>query len=200
MKNLIEFFEQYWGYTIAGGLTLGALVTNIVAFVKTIITNKVNNTQCSTVIETANELQSKLTEKDEQYENALKKYELAQEEYNKELERKQQEYMNELKTVEGRTQQITAVLFTAISYIIMGSKLDDETKLSVLNQMNGLLAYKEKEQTKENVQDMLNEAISNYTNEVEKAPEEVKVPEQINEAVQTAQTLFDKYSSNNKEV
>lgn len=199
MKELIEFFEQYWGYTLAGGLTLGALVTNIVAFVKSIIATKINNTQCSSVIEKADELQSKLVEKDEQYETALKKYELAQEEYNKELERKQQEYMQELKTVEGRTQQITSVLFTAVSYIIMGSKLDDETKLSVLNQMNGLLSYKEKEQTQEDVQDMLNNAISNYTKEEVKEPEEVKVQEQISEAVQTAQTLFDKYS-NNKEV
>lgn len=196
MKELMEFFEQYWGYTIVGGVTLGAVVTNIIAIIKVILTSNVKNKQCTAVVNTANELQEKLNAKDEQYELALAKYEQAQIEYNKELERKQQEYMQELKTVEGRTQQITSVLFTAISYIIMGSKLDDETKLSVLNKMNGLLSYTEKEQTQENVSTILQEAISNYTKEGVTVTPAVPVETQIEETVQSAQTLFDKYSSN----
>ena len=37
MNDIINFLEQYWGYTIFGGVTLGAVITNIIVIIKTII-------------------------------------------------------------------------------------------------------------------------------------------------------------------
>lgn len=202
MEELFKFFEQYWGYTIIGGFTIGALITNIIAIIKVVITNKIKNTQCDSVINTANTLQEKLEKKDEAYDLALQNLKTAHEQYRKEQERREQEFKHQIETVEGRTQQIVSVLFTSVSYIIMGSKLDDETKLSVLNKMNALLNTNTPEGAVNSVKEIMSESISNYTGGVVTSPakEEKEVEEQIAEAATTAQTLFDKYSSNNNEV
>lgn len=200
MNEIMVFFEQYWGYTLFGGITLGTLITTAIALIKLILSNNVKNTQTSAVVTAADELISKVKEKDEQYERTLANMKSAQEAYFAELNRKQQEFNEKISTNEGKAQQVQAVTFTAISYIIMGSKLDDETKLSILNKMNKLLELHDSEVTIDSVKADIAQSVVNYggTNTQEPAPVITTIATELAEAAQVSQTLFDKYTNNNE--
>jgi citrate synthase len=191
----MKFFEQYWGYTLIGGVTLGTLITNVVVFIKLLITNKLKNTESDDVLTKASELQDKLAEKDKQYAESLAKMEQHQTEYFKELERKQKEYNNKLSINELKSQQVQAVLFTAVSYLIMGSKLEEPVKLDILKKMNNLLDTPNTDTNVTNtVKEELVQAVSNYVTEkvVEPTEVEMETAEQI--IKNTVHTLFDKYN------
>lgn len=197
MNELMSFFEQYWGYTLFGGITIGTLITTAVALIKLVLSNNVKNKQTSDVVNAADELMSKVKEKDEQYERALADMKSAQEAYFAELNRKQQEFNEKMSTNEGKSQQVQAVTFTAISYIIMGSKLDDETKLSILNKMNKLLELQDTEVTVDSVKNDIEKSVLIYGGGTTQEPvaETSTVAEELAEAVATSQTLFDKYTN-----
>lgn len=198
MESIMNFFEQYWGYTLVGGLTLGTIVTNVFVFIKLIITNKLKNANSDAVLNKASELQDKLALKDEQYEKALQDMQETSNKFFNELERKQKEFNDKLATNEGKSQQVQAVLFTAVSYIIMGSKLDEPTKLDILQKMNNLLdTPNSNTNIVDSVKEELTQAVTNYATEkvsdvIENSTDNTETAEQIIE--NTVHTLFDRYN------
>lgn len=187
MNDIINFLEQYWGYTIFGGVTLGAVITNIIVTIKIILTNKIKNKQSTEVINSANALQGIIDKQREDYEKLLQDAQKEQTRLNTKLIEDNQKF-----------QQLQAIIFTALSYIIMGSKLDNETKLSVLNKMNSLLENQKPNMTIEEVKTHLEKAMANYiddkTSVTPEQPSSLK--EQVEEATHIAHTLFDKYTNN----
>ena len=43
MEEIINFLEQYWGYTLFGGASLGTMVTFVITQIKSLIKDKNKN-------------------------------------------------------------------------------------------------------------------------------------------------------------
>lgn len=109
MEGIISFLENYWGYTVVGGFTIGALVTNAVALVKSIRRTKLRDAEYKISF---SDLSAKFTELMLAYDAAVKE--------NSDL-RKQVEYNN----------RVQALTFKSLAYLTMSSKLPIEEKLAL---------------------------------------------------------------------
>lgn len=109
MEGLINFFEQYWGYTVIGGMSLGTIVTFIWVQVKAFIRDKAKNTMFE---KTVNDMT-------EQVDTVVNKYNEVVAE--RDQLAAQVEYNN----------RVQATTFKAISYIVMASKLSKEDKIAL---------------------------------------------------------------------
>jgi hypothetical protein len=109
MEQVIQFLEEYWGVSIASGVTVGTLITFIVVQVKAILQSNLLRTQSSTQLSNSAELVKQIADK---Y-SALEKQ-------HKELEAKDR-YL----------EQVNLATFKALSYLVVASKLPIEDKLSL---------------------------------------------------------------------
>lgn len=105
MEQIIQFLEEYWGVSIAGGVTVGTLVTFIVVQVKSIILNNSKNAELSTAIKQVNEV--------------IAKYEKLEQRY---IALEQKHYYLE---------QVNMTTFKALSFIVVASKLPSEDKIAL---------------------------------------------------------------------
>lgn len=105
MDAIIQFLEKYWGYTLVGGMSLGTLVTFAWVQIKVLLGDK----KKGFLVES---LMSKL---DEQIEK------------NQSLETTNVALVNQSESF----QEVQAVTFKAISYLVLASKLPTEEKLAL---------------------------------------------------------------------
>jgi hypothetical protein len=120
MEQVIQFLEEYWGVSIAGGVTVGTLVTFIVVQVKAILQSNLLRTQSS----------NQLSSSSAMVKDIAQKY-TALEQRHKELEAKDR-YL----------EQVNLATFKALSYIVIASKLPIEDKLSLQEDFNKLMVVK----------------------------------------------------------
>ena len=120
MEQVIQFLEEYWGVSIAGGVTVGTLVTFIVVQIKAILQSNLLRTQSSNQLSSSSALVKDIAQKYS-----------ALEQRHKELEAKDR-YL----------EQVNMATFKALSYIVIASKLPIEDKLSLQEDFNKLMAVK----------------------------------------------------------
>ena len=120
MEQVIQFLEEYWGVSIAGGVTVGTLVTFIVVQVKAILQSNLLRTQSNTQLNTSSAIVKEIAEKYS-----------ALEQRHKELEAKDR-YL----------EQVNVATFKALSYIVIASKLPIEDKLALQDEFTKLTAIK----------------------------------------------------------
>lgn len=130
IEQIIAFLEEYWGYSIVGGVTLGTIITFIVTQIKSLISS-------STFKKTIKNLTGELKT---QYDEALKLLDVIKE---KDVEK--QALYNELSKARKEQQEaneyynkVQAAQFKAFSYIIMASKLTEGDKLELLEEFEKL--------------------------------------------------------------
>lgn len=105
MEQIIQFLEEYWGVSIAGGVTVGTMITFIIVQVKSILLNNAKNAEVTQVIKTFNALTEKHSKLEQRY--------IA-------LEQKHQ-YL----------EQVNLATFKALSFIVVASKLPSEDKIAL---------------------------------------------------------------------
>jgi hypothetical protein len=120
MEQVIQFLEEYWGVSIAGGVTVGTLVTFIVVQVKAILQSNLLRTQSSNQLSSSSALVKDIAQKYS-----------ALEQRHKELEAKDR-YL----------EQVNLATFKALSYIVIASKLPIEDKLSLQEEFTKLMTVK----------------------------------------------------------
>jgi len=114
MEQIIQFLEEYWGVSIAGGVTVGTLVTFIVVQVKSILLNNSKNAELNTAIKQVNEVIAKYDRLEQRYVS---------------LEQKNQ-YL----------EQVNMTTFKALSFIVVASKLPSEDKIALQSEFAKLTA------------------------------------------------------------
>lgn len=167
MEAIINFFEQYWGITLFGSVTFGTLVTFIVVQVKDIISNKFKGTQLDTAVSKVDELCTELNKRNE--ENNKLQNELVE----------QQQYF----------EQVQAVTFQAISYLVVASKLPTEDKIALQEKFTNLVQTKTAEYT-----NLIKDEVQSIQTKVS---EEI-IPDAISSVENTVnetKSLLDKYMS-----
>lgn len=180
MEQIIAFLEQYWGYSIVGGITIGTIITFIVTAIKMFISNKSKDSQLGTALKTVSELKEKLENKSEENTKIITAM-VQEQNINKEKEK----YF----------QQVQAVTFKALSYLILASKLPNEEKIALQQQFTDLSKIK-LEEYKSTVSNL----IESITPTVEQVGAEIKenivedAIDTIATAAQSIPTLLDKYT------
>lgn len=208
MDGIMNFLEQYWGYTLFGGITFGTLLTTAIALIKMVLSNKLKNNNMSTLSTTVNTLLEKLANKDVEYSALIEQMKLETNEHYERMQQQQEQFNKQLESSNKQlessnlySQKVQAVTFTALSYIIMGSKLPDDTKLSLIAKFNTLLSegsacVNELSEAVEDLNNQLNEWQADLEVQSSSIPvtiEPVTNPQE--EVAQTVRSLFDKYSN-----
>jgi hypothetical protein len=120
MEQVIQFLEEYWGVSIAGGVTVGTLVTFIVVQIKAILQSNLLRTQSTSQLSNSAQLVKDIAQK-----------------YSA-LEKRHQE----LEAKDRYLEQVNLATFKALSYIVIASKLPIEDKLSLQEEFTKLMAIK----------------------------------------------------------
>lgn len=166
MDAIIQFLEKYWGYTLVGGMSLGTLVTFIWVQIKVLLGNK----KKGFVVES---LMSKL---DEQIEK------------NRNLETTNVALVNQSESF----QEVQAVTFKAISYLVLASKLPTEEKLALqedFSKLKDTLIKQQSTRVKTEVKGIVDKGIE----ESKELATNVVV-----ETVKQGQSLLEKYVTGDK--
>lgn len=167
MESIINFFEQYWGATIFGGVSIGTLVTFIVVQIKDIISNKAKGTHLETAVNKADKLCEELNKREE--ENKKLQTQLTE----------QQQYF----------EQVQAATFQAISYLVVASKLPTEDKIVLQEKFTNLVNTK-KAEYKELIKDEVESIKTKVDTQI--LPD---AKESIETAVSETKSLLDKYTT-----
>ena len=194
MEPILEFFEQYWGYTLFGGVTVGTLIAFVVTAVKFIMSNlklkdsngelvegnKLLQGNINTLLAKLSEQANKLEESKQALQNSIAE------------KAKQNEYFN----------KVQATTFEALSYLLMASKLPAEDKASLMKKFNTLTNTSELQvieasgKAEEKITDALGQ-VNNISNKLDETKEKVETAvSTVATSVEKAQSLFDKYGSN----
>ena len=155
METIIKFLEQYWGYTLVGGLSLGTLVTFTVTQIKSNIKDKVKSRNLDTALSTITSLYERL-----EYEKKSKAV------VEKELQANKEYF-----------EKVQAATFQAISYLVIASKLPTEDKIALQEKFTSLLQNKTVEYTaliKDTVSTTVKTIVPDATETVKTAVEETK--------------------------
>lgn len=188
IDQIIDFLEQYWGYSIVGGVTVGTIITFIITQIKSLVSSSTFKRLTNNVVVSLKE----------QYNEAIKLLDVL-----KEKEAEKSALYDELMKVRNEQQkaneyynQVQAAQFKAFSYIIMASKLTEGDKLELLAEFEKLKLPEtpvvEAPVVEENEFDKQLE-IAEAQQEVVKE-QVVAVAEAIEATVEKAKTLFDKYT------
>lgn len=166
MDAIIQFLEKYWGYTLVGGMSLGTLVTFSWVQIKVLLGNK----KKGFLVES---LMSKL---DEQIEK------------NKSLETTNVALVKQSESF----QEVQAVTFKAISYLVLASKLPTEEKLALqedFSKLKDTLIKQQSTSVKTEVKGIVDKSIE----ESKELATNVVV-----ETVKQGQSLLEKYVTGDK--
>jgi hypothetical protein len=120
MEQVIQFLEEYWGVSIAGGVTVGTLVTFIVVQVKAILQSNLLRTQSNTQLTNSTELVKEIAAKYSSLEQRHK----------------------ELEAKDRYLEQVNVATFKALSYIVIASKLPIEDKIALQEEFSKLSLVK----------------------------------------------------------
>lgn len=176
METIINFLEQYWGYTLFGGLTLGTVITTLITQLKTYLQNKVKNVNIDNVVRKANDLCAELTNRNAEQESKIVAL--------TERIKKQQDEMAERNAYFEKIQEAT---FQAISYLTIASKLPTEDKIALQQKFNAIISNKAVE-----YKEVLKDEVIALNNEVK----ETVIPdakETIKTTVEETKSLLDRY-------
>lgn len=165
METIINFFEQYWGATLFGSVSIGTLATFIVVQIKDIISNKAKGTHLESAVNKVDELCTELNKREEE---------------NKQLQ-------NQLTEQQQYFEQVQAATFQAISYLVVASKLPTEDKVALQSKFTNLVQTK-KAEYKELIKDEV-DSIKTKVNE-QILPD---AKESVETTVNEAKSLLDKY-------
>lgn len=173
MEGLISFLEQYWGYTLFGGFSIGSVITFTIAFVKVFKQNKGKNASFETVLNAVTDKYNMLTK---QYEDIKVERDAlaARDKYNAEVQ---------------------ATTFKAISYLAMASKLPLEEKIILQADFNKLATI-----TKQVVVTEVKDIVNDTVNKLKDIPVEVvaehkeTVADIVKNTVAQTNSLLNKYT------
>ena len=129
MEAIIQFFENYWGYTLFGGVTLGTLITFSVLMIRQLLASA----KSKGLFESFQKDLIKLME------DGKAAKERAQVEIEKEKEKN------------AYLEQVVAASFEAISYLTMSSKLPIDEKIRLQNKFNEIVVKPAVKDVKENI-------------------------------------------------
>jgi len=167
MEQLMSFLEQYWGFSVVGGLTIGTIVTFAITQIKFLRRDKEKSGVVSRLMYKIEEIVEK--------NNALatQNQELAE--------------MHEAAIKRTQTQdKAMALTFKAISYLVVSSKLPNEDKLALQEDFIGLA-----EEIKTQGVEAGTKIVHKVAETIPEAKEEVATI--ITNTLSTATTLLDKY-------
>lgn len=179
MEALKQFLQSWWGYTLIGGVSVGGLITTIIVQFLIWGKTKLNGTKYENAVNKLDEYVSTL----ELYKQALKKADEEKEKLKTYYENKD----NYFKVKEQYFEDVQAVTFKCISYIIMASKLDPEDKNQLFKDISSL--------SKDKMQSLLISLESDFKDMTkEELPQLVdKIADKVNETVNSSQSILDKY-------
>lgn len=180
MEQIINFLEEYWGYTLVGGVSIGTLITFTITQIKTILKDKVKNKHIDTVVNTADNLCTELNAREERRDAEMKK-----------LTEKVTAQQEEIAKKEEYFEQVQAVTFQAISYLVIASKLPTEDKIALQEKFTTILnnkAVEYKEVLKDEVVALKNEV-------VDKVIPDAK--DTVTTTISETKSLLDKYTKEN---
>lgn len=177
MDAIINFLEQYWGYTLIGGVSFGSILTFIVVQIKVLIKDKCKNKSIDTVVNKTNGLCEEIkTNKEDQN----KKIEL--------LLARVQEQQNTLDERNAYFEKVQSAIFQALSYLAIASKLPTEDKIALQQKFASILTTKNTE-----YKEVLKDEVQALKQEVT----EVVIPdvkETIKSTIEETKSLLDKYT------
>lgn len=177
METIIKFLEEYWGYTLFGGVSLGTIITFIITNIKTLLQNKAKNVDITKIVTKADELCAELTNRTAEQEKQITDL--------KDRIRKQQQDMSDRTAYYEKIQEAT---FQAISYLTMASKLPTEDKIVIQQKFSSLLSTKTTE-----YKEVVKDEVKALTAEVEtKIIPDAK--ETVLQTVEETKSLLDKYT------
>lgn len=142
MEPIMNFIEQYWGYSVVGGVTIGTLLTFAGLFIKQFISNNKFKKYTDGILaqyKNAVDIIGKAKEETEEVRALMLK------------EKQEKEYM----------QRVVTASFEAISYLTMASKLSIKEKLELQEKLNAVVVAPVITEVKETVEEVI----------VEKQPE-----------------------------
>ena len=177
METIIKFLEEYWGYTLFGGVSLGTIITFIITNIKTLVQNKAKNVDITKVVSKADALCAELTNRTAEQEKQISDL--------KDRIRKQQQDMSDRTAYYEKIQEAT---FQAISYLTMASKLPTEDKIALQQKFASIVQNKAVEY-KEVLKDEVLAVKEEVTNTV--LPD---AKETIKNTVEETKSLLDKYT------
>lgn len=182
MESIIKFLEQYWGYTLFGGLSLGTIATFTITQIKSLVANKVKGTiheeQINTVLNRTDQVCSELNAKLEAGEIEKKELLSVIAKQNKQLTEQAQYF-----------EKVQATTFQAISYLVMASKLSTDDKIALQEKFVNL--------GKEKITEYSNIVVEE-TKELKQDIPETVIPdavETVNSTITETKSLLDKYTT-----
>ena len=131
MESIINFLEQYWGYTLVGGVSLGTIITFTITQIKALIKDKVNGAKLEGASSKLEEATNTLIERDAAFAKERSDLET-------QLVKQQQEAQELAEYFE----KVQAATFQAISYLVIASKLPTEDKVTLQEKFTELLTTK----------------------------------------------------------
>lgn len=178
MEQIINFLEQYWGYTLFGGISLGTIITFIITQIKVLIKDKTQSASLSTAVNKVDILCEELNTREE-----LHRQERAQ------LEARIESQQNKIEEKEKYFEEVQAATFKAISYLVIASKLPTEDKIALQEHFASLAKSKVSE-----YKEVLQDEVVALQQEIEKRvlPDVVQT---VTDTVTTTQSLLDKYTT-----
>lgn len=129
MEAIIQFFENYWGYTLFGGVTLGTLITFSVLMIRQLLASS----KSKGLFESFQKSLTKLMED------------------GKEVKERARLEIEKEKEKNAYLEQVIAASFEAISYLTMSSKLPIEEKIRLQNKFNEIVVKPAVKDVKENI-------------------------------------------------
>lgn len=129
MEAIIQFFENYWGYTLFGGVTLGTLITFSVLMIRQLLASS----KSKGLFESFQKSLTKLMED------------------GKEVKERARLEIEKEKEKNAYLEQVIAASFEAISYLTMSSKLPIEEKIRLQNKFNEIVVKPAVKDVKEDI-------------------------------------------------
>ena len=176
MEGIINFLEQYWGYTLVGGVTVGTVITFTITQIVTIFKSKAKDKLHEASVAENNKLREDLRTNEESYKTEIKRL-------NEQIKRQQEQQAKR----DAYFEKLQEVIFQSISYLVIASKLPTQDKIALQNKFSKLASSKALEYT-EVIQD-----------EVKALEEEVKntvipdIVETVKSTAEETKSLLDKY-------
>ena len=176
MESIINFLEQYWGYTLVGGVSLGTIITFTITQIKALIKDKVNGTKLEGASSKLEEAANTLIERDAAFAKERSDLET-------QLVKQQQEAQELAEYFE----KVQAATFQAISYLVIASKLPTEDKVTLQEKFTELLTTKVSE-----YHETLKDEVSALQQEVNDKvlPDAI---ETVKNTVEETKSLLDRY-------
>lgn len=177
MEPIMNFLEQYWGYTLFGGVTLGTIITFIITQIKAILKGRTKDKNIDVLLNKCEDLCNQLNEEREAHTKDLLDAQASEQKHSA-----SEQYFHE----------VIATMFKSLSYLIVASRLPNEDKIELQSKFieltNGKLAH-----YKEVIKDINDVYVKPAVTEIKQEITD-DVIHTLEEAVKTTSSLLDKYT------